>query len=127
MKKSIAPLTILLVMVSVVVISEIRYAASIQPNGVRTLAQHIQRFGNPRFVYRVAHQDSACFELQGFPDGARPSFAFPSSAPAYNYDSKGELIDWCPNPGDIPKHREKWPRLSETPIDLQEFRKQFQL
>ncbi len=127
MTKKIAPLVVLLLIGSTLVIGEVRYAAQIQPNGVRTLTQHLQRFGEPRLIYRIAHQDGPYYELQGFRGGKSPLFAFPSSEPAYIYDSKGQLIDWCSDPGDRPTHREKWPKLSETPVDILTFRTQFNL
>jgi len=126
-KKALAPLAVLLFLASVVTISELQYAASIQPTGVRTLADHIVRFGNPRFIFRVGPKEGTFFELRGFPGGARPLFAFPSSPPAYVYDADGRLIDWCADPGDHATHSTKWPRLSNTPIDIQTFRKQFHL
>ena len=127
MKKTLAEFAVLLFMASIVAMSEFQYAASIQPTGVRTLSDHILRFGNPRLIYRVARNEATFFELRGFPGGSRPLLAFPSSPPAYVYDANGLLIDWCADPGDDPTHATKWPRQSNTPIDFQTLLKQLQL
>ena len=102
--------------------SEIHYAVRIRPTDIHTVADHCRRFGEPRFVYEVARGGSNYYEFSGFPPAGPPVLAFPSSAPAYIYDSKGRFVTWCSDPGDEPNHRKTWPRVSTTSIDIQTVR-----
>ncbi|MGI8481363.1 MAG: hypothetical protein ACR2H1_05475 [Limisphaerales bacterium] len=105
--------------------SEFLYAARIRPGSIRTVAAHFQRFGEPRFVYEVQHDGSTFYEFTGFTRTQLPLLAVPSSPPAYIYDADGKLVDWCSDPGDQPKHRQTWPRVSTTPLDIQAVRQRF--
>ena len=119
--KRIALFSLLLILPALFVVGEVRYASQIRPTGVRTIAQHLKRFGDPQRVYQVERDGTVYYELQGFPGGHPPHLAVPSSAPAYIYDREGRLIDWCPDPGDMPQHRQKWPKTSDAPIDIDTF------
>ena len=102
--------------------SEFLYAARIRPSGIHTMADHFRRFGEPRFVYEVQRDGSTFYEFTGFSPAAPPLLAVPSSPPAYIYDSNGRFVDWCSDPGDQPKHRQTWPRVSSTSLDIQAVR-----
>ncbi|MEZ0254534.1 MAG: hypothetical protein ACAI37_04615 [Chthoniobacter sp.] len=94
--------------------SELIYASRICPTRVRTVADHLRRFGAPQFVHEVQHDGSTFYEFTG----SQPSLlALPSSPPAYIYDSQGRLVTWCSDPGDQPAFRQSWRRTITLPLD----------
>lgn len=104
--------------------SEVYYARSIQPEGVRTAADHLARFGPPLSVIRFECAEQTFFRVSGKP----PRWwvmAVPSSVAAYIYDDKGSLVDWCPAPGDQPSFDKRWPRINPENVTLEEFANHF--
>lgn len=104
------PLVVLLCVPLAYILGEIHYARSIAPTGVLNVDDHLQRFGPPEFITNVhqGNNESDYYEFSGFPRGKIPRLAMPSSRPAYVYDAKGMLIDWCSDPGDNSSWRKKW-------------------
>ena len=102
--------------------SEFLYAARIRPSDIHTMADHVRRFGEPRYVYEAKRDGGTFYEFTGFSLAAPPLLAVPSSPPAYIYDSYGHFVDWCSDPGDQPEHYKKWPRASNAPLDVQTIR-----
>lgn len=107
---------------------EIDYTAKICPDGVRTVADHFLRFGEPRRVTQLQRDGGTYFELSGI---SRRSWSFslklPSSPPAYVYDGAGNFMDWCSDPGDQPAHRDRWPRADAKPLSPTDLRQKFGL
>ena len=126
MKPRLVIVGILLAPVLLWVGSEVYYASSIRPHGVRTLADHYRRFGEPRRIFRLQRDGTNYYELSGR-TGGFPVLAFPSSPPAYVYDEAGTLVDWCPDPGDRPAYRRSWPRTGSEAVDLLVFRQKYGL
>jgi len=106
--------------------SELYYASSIRPRGVRTLADHYRRFGEPRRISQVLRDGTNYYELSGRMSSF-PLLAFPSAPPAYIYDEGGRLVDWCPDPGDRPAFRQHWLRASVQPVEPSGFRQKHEL
>jgi hypothetical protein len=125
--KRFAPIALLLMLPALWLAGEMRYAARIRPTGIRTVAQHFERFGRTHAVYPVrrANDDEVYYEVQGFPGGGPPLLAAPSDAPAYVYDRDGVLVDWCSDPGDSPEYRLKWARVAEESLDVEAFHARF--
>jgi hypothetical protein len=106
--------------------SEVYYASRIRPHGVRTLAEHYRRFGEPHRISRLHRDGTNYYELSGRASGF-PMIAFPSSPPAYVYDESGTLVDWCPDPGDRAAYRERWSRAGSQPVEPLVFRQKYGL
>ena len=119
------PWMLLSLVPALLAVGEVRYARSIRPDGVTTVAGHVARFGTPRSVREVGRVGETFYEIQGFPGGQAPPLAFPSGPPAYVYDRGGRLVDWCPDPGDQPSHRLRWPGKPGPPLDDVAFRQLF--
>ncbi|MEI8289306.1 MAG: hypothetical protein WCH99_07520 [Verrucomicrobiota bacterium] len=104
--------------------SEIYYAKSISPSGVRTVADHFHRFGEPHRITQFQHQGATYYELSGIAHKV-PALAFPSSPPAYIYDDSGKFVAWCSDPGDRPAFRELWQMTNAQQVDIATFRKKY--
>ena len=107
--------------------SEANYARSIEPAGIRNVAEHFQRFGAPQLIYRIEREGATYYCLSGFPDGKVPVLALPSAPPAYLYNGRGEFLDWCSDPGDrCPGWWDKWQGRNPR-VELETFRNEFGL
>ena len=97
--------------------SELYYARSISPDGISTVSDFVDRFGEPRRVLRVQHEGQSYYEFTG---RLPPVFvlALPSAPPAYVFDEQGQFKAWCRDPGDIPSYRQAWPLQSTNPVDI---------
>jgi hypothetical protein len=115
------PLVLVLSLPLLLIAGEIRYAHSVEPIGVRTIGDHLRRFGNPKFITHVQRtgDPAVYYEVSGFPEGRPPRLAFPSSMPAYVYDGSGVLIDWCYDPGDTDHWNKIWKRVSKPHFDVE--------
>lgn len=100
--------------------SELVYSSRICPTRVRTVADHLQRFGEPQSVHEVRHEGGTFYEFTGSTDSL---FALPSSPPAYIYNSQGRLVAWCRDPGDQPEFEQVWRRTSTPPLDKEVIRR----
>ena len=131
MRKRIAQLSWWLLPLLLWIGSEVYYAARIRPKGVRTLADHYRRFGEPRRITSFQRGGTNFYELSGHISRARaggiPLLVFPSSPPAYVYDQTGALVDWCSDPGDQPSYRARWPQTGTQPVEPATFRAQYGL
>lgn len=104
--------------------SEVFYARSIQPEGVLTAADHLERFGQPLRVTQFERDEETFFRVDGWP----PPWwvmALPSSTAAYVFDEKGSLVDWWPDPGDHPSFDSRWPIIKPRKIPPAEFVERF--
>ena len=104
--------------------SEVYYAKSISPSGVRTVADHFHHFGEPRRIIQFQHDGRTYYELSGDTHKI-PALALPSSPPAYIYDDSGKFVAWCSDPGDQPAFRELWPTTNAQLVDSATFRKKY--
>ena len=104
--------------------SEVFYARSISPEGVRDVAGYFQRFGEPRSVRLVERDGQTHYEFSGrLP--ARLTLAMPSAPPAYVFDAQGRFVEWCPDPGDTPSYRSRYPLGVTGKVDAPEVRRRF--
>lgn len=122
------PVALLLSTPFLLIAGEWRYAHAVSPKGVRTIDDHLDRFGAPTFVTRVKHSKGGDihFEFSGFPNSKIPRLALPSAMPAYVYDGDGELVDWCRDPGDTNQWRTTWCPTSDPDFDVWPVIKQLQ-
>lgn len=80
------------------------------------MREFVERFGDPSAVYVVSRGGTSHFELVGKMPGPL-SFALPSAPAVYVFDPEGRLVDWCGDPGNDPRHRQKWPRTDAIAWD----------
>lgn len=98
----------LVAMVSYWIASEVNYARMKRPDGVVTVDDFKTRFGEPIRV-RIVHRDGMDFQELTGPLPRWPwLWAFPSSAPVYIFNERGQFIEWFSDPGDQPGYREHW-------------------
>jgi hypothetical protein len=111
-------------MVSYVIGSEVWYAHNISPDGVSTVHEFFERFGEPQHVQMVQRDGVTCYEFTG---RLPPRFvvAFPSAPPSYVFDEGGHFVTWCPDPGDIPSFRQDWPHQNGDEADIALIREKF--
>lgn len=108
---------VFLVLAACVFGSEFYYSRRIVPEEVVDVPTFIERFGEPCDILSVRRDRRDFYEFVGhWPSGFVA--ALPSSPPAYVFDEQGRLVDWCPDPGDQPEHRRRWPLQSATSLNL---------
>jgi hypothetical protein len=103
------------------------YARGISPKGVSSVAEYIQRFGDPRAVHQIGRDGKIYYMLFG--RGSSPLvFAVPSSPPTYVLDDAGRFVEWCPDRGETQSgFNQRW-SLSETGrVDVGAFKQRFGL
>jgi len=122
------PLMLVLSVPLLLLAGEWQYTHSVSPKEVRTIDDHLARFGMPKFITHVKRKGDpqSYFELSGFPNGKMPRLAFPSARPAYIYNSSGTLVDWCRDSGDTNQWRKVWRPISEATFDVQPVIRQLQ-
>ena len=107
--------------------SEVYYARSIRPTGVRDVAGYFQRFGEPRSVRLVERDGQSYYEFTG--RGPWPSMlvlvVLPSSLPAYVFDEQGKFVEWSSDPGDQPSYRSRWPLAGADGVDVTVVKEKF--
>lgn len=110
--------------VAYVVGSEVHYSRSISPQGVSTVRDFFERFGEPQGVRRVQHEGQSYLEFTGrLPSGF--VLATPSAPPAYVFDEDGRFAAWCRDPGDSPGYRLAWPLQGTNPVEIGLIRSRF--
>ena len=102
------------------------WSAAIRPEGVHTVVEHFKRFGEPRRASRLQRDGTNYYELSGI-HVAAPVLVFPSAPPAYIYDSAGQLVDWCPDPGDMPGYPDRWRSATREALSISAIRERFGL
>lgn len=119
-------LSVVLVLPCYWIASEVMYARSKQPSGIETLADYFLRLGEPTRIVQFDHDGVAYYQLYGLLPEAKWVWAFPSSPPAYIFDSAGHFVDWSSDPGDDPAFHERWPLISGRTVEPQQLRKRLQ-
>lgn len=97
--------------------SEVHHARSISPQGISTVREFVDRFGNPRRIQMVQRNGQAYYEFTGQLPSSW-SAAVPSAPPAYVFDEQGRFVAWCSDPGDIPSYRRTWPLQSTNRVEI---------
>jgi hypothetical protein len=97
--------------------SELYYCHRISPEGVATVQDYFDRFGEPRFVRLIQRDGQTYYEFNGHPPPAYV-IAMPSGPPAYVFDLDGGFVTWCSDPGDKPGYRRSWPLQSTELLDV---------
>lgn len=107
--------------------SETYYARSISPQGITTVTQYFQRFGDPHGVHRIERDGKSYYMLFG--RGPSPLvFALPSSPPTYVFDDRGAFVEWCPDRGETQSgYNQRWPLTETGRVDVGTFRQRFGL
>jgi hypothetical protein len=104
------------------------YIRSISPEGVRSVADYFQRFGEPARVRQVQLHDQVYYELQGhLPSKLVMSVVLPSSPPSYIFDERGNFVEWCADPGDAHAFMQRWPTSETGRVEVVTFKRRFGL
>ncbi|HEV7406363.1 MAG TPA: hypothetical protein VGO11_25665 [Chthoniobacteraceae bacterium] len=104
---------------------EIRHNARVRPDGVHSVAEHLQRFGPPARIFRIQRADGVFFYFAGHMDSDAPWLKLPSGPPAYIYDSRGRLVDWCGDSGDADQWVSRWLHAgTKTDVSVEEVRRE---
>ena len=104
---------------------EVRHGARIRPDGVNSVAEYLQRFGSPARIFRIQRDDGVFFYFTGHLESDLPWLAFPSGPPAYIYDHRGGMVDWCGDSGDADKWVSRWLHSgSKSEVSLEEVRRE---
>lgn len=107
--------------------SEEHFARSVSPKGLSTVAQYIERFGDPALVHQVDRNGKIYYMLFGH-GPSLPVFAFPSSPPTYVFDSSGTFVEWCLDRGETNSgYNERWPLTESGRVDVGTFKQRFGL
>lgn len=130
-RSNLGVLGFLLFSLAYLIVSEVHYASSIRPTGVRTVADHFRHFGSPHQITRLKLGSRIYYELSGVTlkqsSLSYPLLALPSAPPAYVYDEEGNFVDWFSDPGDQPAYREHWPNSEAQPVELAAFQRKYGL
>ena len=121
MKKSVAIIATLLVcLFSVWVYSEKKSASEVRPpEGATNLVAFLEERPRPVQIRRFVHDGKTHIEVVGEP--ATSLLSLPSGPPAYIFDERGALVDWCRDLGDQSSFVKKWGSFSNaTPINAEE-------
>ena len=104
--------------------SEFWYSHHIQPNGISTVADFFERFGQARRIRKVEREGVVYFHLSGT---LPPLYvlAVPSAPPVYAFDQSGHFVEWCRDPGDSNAYWERWPKQGNQTIDLNDFKHRY--
>jgi hypothetical protein len=102
--------------------SEVFYARSKQPSGLKTVADYYDRFGVPTRIVQIDRDGATFYHLSGHPPRLPWAFVFPSSPPAYVFDRSGHFIEWSSDPGDDSRYKKLWPQGSAQPVDQADFK-----
>ena len=104
--------------------SEVNYARRINPKGnFNTLQEYLARHPDKTRIYKTEKNGNQYIIAHGKVDAL---LAFPSSPPAYVFDSSGKLIDWAKDPGDNSSFQDKWRSDKREVITREEIEKTFQ-
>jgi len=104
--------------------SEVNYGRRINPKGkFSTLQAYLARHYDTTRIYKTEKNGNQYIIAHGKVDAL---LAFPSSPPAYVFDSSGKLIDWAKDPGDNPSFQDKWRSDKREAITREEIEKTFQ-
>ena len=115
---------LMVAVVAVWVGSELNYALRINPNGkFSTLQEYLGRHPDATRIYRTEKNGNQFIIAHGKIDAI---LAFPSSPPAYVFDSSGKLVDWARDPGDNPRFQDTWRSDKRETITGEEAERAFQ-
>ena len=67
------------------------------------------------------------YEFNGRVDPPWWCLAVPSGAPAYVFDERGQSVEWCGDPGDSPRYRQRWHLKSTTKVEIDVVKRKFGL
>jgi len=104
--------------------SEVNYGRRINPKGkFDTIQKYLATHPDTSRIYRIEKDRNQYIIAHGKVDAL---LAFPSSPPAYVFDSSGKLVDWANDPGDNSTFQNKWQSNKREPVTRNEIEKTFQ-
>jgi hypothetical protein len=117
---------LVLLPIAYVVGSEVYFARTISPRGISTARDFFGRFGEPRRIRMVQRDGRSYYEFTGRPP-AGFVLATPSAPPAYIFNTNGQFVAWCADPGDTPGFRSTWQLQSTNQVEVGAVRERFGL
>lgn len=105
--------------------SEVFYARSKQPSGLTNVADYYDRFGAPTRIAQFDRDGTTFYHLSGHLPRLPLALAFPSSPPAYVFDSSGHFVEWSSDPGDDSRYQQRWPFSTARPVDPAGFKTRY--
>ena len=107
--------------------SERYYVRTKSPAGITTVSDYFRRFGEPAFVRMAQRDGRSYYEFNGRVDPAWWCLALPSGPPAYIFDERGQFIEWCAEPGDSSRYRQRWRLTSTNEVEVAGIKARFGL
>lgn len=105
-------------------VAEADYARRISPQGILTIGEFFDRFGEPRAVRMVESGGTNYYEFTGR-QSAPLDLIIPSAPPAYIFDEQGSFVTWSKDPGDDRRHRQRWPLQSTNRVAVWTLKQKF--
>lgn len=98
------------------------------PRGIQNVTQYWKRFGEPSLILQLEKDGKVFFWVRG-KMSAIHQMTLPSDAPGYIFNSDGQFVEWCYDPGDTPSFNRKWGRKYQPNeiVKMEEFRERFAL
>ena len=103
---------------------ELGYGRAISPDGIQTIGDYFDRFGEPRSVRMVRSKGRSYYELTQAKN-APIDFLIPTPPAAYVFDEEGKFVTWCKAPGDDPNHRKEWQLKGANRVPIWKLKRQF--
>ena len=116
-QKQLIGVALILFLIVYWIASEVFYAHGKSPVGIATVSDFHRIYGRPTFVRRYQRDGQVFYHLFGRDPHFPWLLAFPSSPPAYVFDSSGRFVEWSPDPGDDTHYQQKWPLRDGQLID----------
>lgn len=114
---------LLVCIVAVWAYSEWRYTQDTQPpQNAKTLSAFLDARSQQGTIRRFVHNDKIYIVVVGNP--ALGHLVFPSGPPAYIFDERGALVDWCYDLGDNTAFVRKWGDFRDSSIISKEAARQ---